>query len=50
MRPPSIVEGKGFIELMKFADPQYVLPSRRRLVRDILPSLSDEVSRFLLDF
>jgi len=32
MMPPSIVEGEGFIKLMKFADPQYVLPSRRRLV------------------
>lgn len=44
MRPPSIVEGKGFQGLMKFADPQYVLPSRRKVVRDLLPTLAREIT------
>ena len=43
LRPPAIVEGEGFKELISELDPRYVLPSRRKLVRDDLPALQNKV-------
>lgn len=37
LQPPSIVEDKGFKNLMKIMDGRYHLPSRRTIMRDLLP-------------
>lgn len=39
MQPFSIVEDRGFRELILFAFPNYILPSRKYFVNNMLPSL-----------
>ena len=43
MRPTTLVEGEGFRKFMQEVDSQYVLPSRRKIVRDDLPNLQKKV-------
>ena len=37
LQPASIVEDKGFLDLLKVLDPKYTVPSRRTIMRDRLP-------------
>lgn len=39
MQPVSIVEDRGFQALMNAADPLFVIPSRRTVMRDLLPQM-----------
>lgn len=39
MQPYSIVEDKGFRELIKAAEPRYVMPSRKTFSTEIIPNL-----------
>ncbi|XP_022825647.1 zinc finger BED domain-containing protein 4-like [Spodoptera litura] len=43
MQPFSIVEDKGFRELIKFAFPNYTIPSRKYFANNLLPGLYEEV-------
>ncbi|CAH0717085.1 unnamed protein product, partial [Brenthis ino] len=43
LQPFSIVEDKGFRELIKFAFPNYVIPSRKYFANNLLPGLYEEV-------
>ena len=42
LQPVSMVEDRGFRELMNAADPMYTLPSRRTVMRTLIPSLYGE--------
>lgn len=37
MQPSSVVEDKGFKKFVKILDPRYEIPSRRTVMRKILP-------------
>ena len=39
MQPLSVVENKGFLELMKVAEPRFNLPSRGYFTKTVIPSL-----------
>ena len=39
LQPLSIVENKGFIKLLNELEPRYTMPSRRHLIRTILPGI-----------
>ncbi len=39
MRPVNLVEGSGFVELMKEMDPKFTIPSRRTVTRVLMPKL-----------
>ena len=43
LQPPSIVENKGFKNLIETLDIKYELPSRRTIMRRILPEKYDNV-------
>ena len=49
MQPPSIVEDRGFVKFIKVTEPRYQLPSRRTIMRKLLPdkysTLKDEVMK-----
>lgn len=46
--PVSIVEKKGFIELMAFANPGYMLPSVNEITQELLPKLYKQTEACLL--
>ena len=39
LQPASIVEDDGFLKFLKVLDPKYIPPSRRTIMRDLLPRL-----------
>ena len=39
MRPYSVVENDGFRQLMKVAEPHYVMVSRKRLSQEVIPNM-----------
>ncbi|XP_054592246.2 E3 SUMO-protein ligase ZBED1-like [Nothobranchius furzeri] len=43
MRPYSVVENEGFKRLMKVAEPQYVMVSRKRLSEEVIPNMYQSV-------
>ena len=46
-RPMAIVEDSGFKKLIKILDPKYVLPSRAKLRKELIPNKSEELKRKL---
>ncbi len=42
MRPASIVQGKGFSQLIKELDPRYNLPSRAKITQSLLPGMKQD--------
>ena len=48
LQPASIVSDKGFVSLLKVIDPRYTLPSRRTVMRSLLPTkFESEKSRVM---
>lgn len=47
LEPVSIVENKGFLDLLRAADPQYSLPSQEKIETELLPNLYGTVSAFV---
>ena len=43
MQPLSVVENKGFLELMKIAEPRFKVPSRGYFIKTVIPSLFSRV-------
>ena len=43
MQPLSVVENKGFLELMKVAEPRFKVPSRGYFTKTVIPSLFSRV-------
>ena len=43
MQPLSVVENKGFLDLMKAAEPRFKVPSRGYFTRTVIPSLYSRV-------
>ena len=43
LQPPSIVEDRGFQNLLKVLDHRYIPPSRRTIMRDNLPALYEKM-------
>ena len=49
LQPASIVEDRGFLEFLQVVDPKYRPPSRRTIMRSILPSRYQEIQHRLQD-
>ena len=47
LQPSSIVEDSGFKKFVRTLDPQYEMPSRRTIMRKILPAKYEEVRESL---
>ena len=45
MQPLSVVENKGFLELMKVAEPRFKVPSRGYFTKTVIPSLFSRVKQ-----
>uniref|UniRef100_A0A1A8QR33 HAT C-terminal dimerisation domain-containing protein n=1 Tax=Nothobranchius rachovii TaxID=451742 RepID=A0A1A8QR33_9TELE len=49
MRPLSVVENKGFRDMIKTLEPRYAVPSRQHITDIALPNLYNEVKATVLD-
>lgn len=49
LQPASVVEDVGFQRLLKVVDPKYELPSRRTIMRELLPTLYKKRKQELLE-
>ncbi len=49
MAPISVVEQKGFIDMLRTLDPRYQLPSRNYFAREVLPEMYTKVRQNLSD-
>ena len=49
MRPYSVVENKGFKNMIKVLEPRYEIPSRTHFTTKIVPALYEEQKKIIVD-
>ena len=45
LQPLSVVENEGFRELLRVAEPRYVIPSRKTITNEIIPQFYEETRK-----
>lgn len=48
LQPFSVVEDSGFLDLIAFLEPRFVMPSRKYITQNVMPKIYDAVKKKLL--